>query len=421
MLSLLAAVFAGCNGSQSIEEENSSREGPKTDPPVDETEEGSLDGTDQEGEETGGDNTVETETPSLTFYQDYSVEGELQTLFSSGDNLWAISRRAGSYGNPESESVYALSSDLALEKVTDLPDPEQRSYQWSLPFQHAGSNYVATLYASTEGYDGQDGTHHGVVVLDDAGNVLADHDLYTTTGNRGPSAVSFDETTGQLYVLMNNMSMTFDEEEVLDFGSSAIVQIPDFLSQTASYSVLTLDGFKNASSMGLRNGKLVVAAANNTLDADKGAAKILVVDPAGQTIDKVIDIPNGVGMNGPAPINQNGDLIFTGNNSQAQSIVLLNGSDQVVARTLPSGYQVYVANAEPVGSSLLFNVTQAGETSTLLLHDDGSSFELNKIEALFGISPVSIGGNTYCDGASGAGIMDDGTLLSSITCYISGE
>lgn len=406
------ALVAGCGVKEFMDEESVSGEIPNTEPPVNETEEGSVDGTDEGGEETS--------PSSLDFYRDYLIEGELQTLFSSGDNLWAISRKAGSYGNPETESVYALTSDSTLEEIASLPSADQRSYQWSLPFQHEGSQYIASLYASTEGYDGQDGTHHGVVILDDAGNILADHDLYATTGNRGPSAVSFDETTAQLYVLMNNSSFTFNEEEVLDFGSSAVVAIPDFLSSDGSYPVLPLTGYKNASSMGLRNGKLVVAAANNTMDADDGLAKILVVDPTSQAIDKVIDIPNGVGMNGPAPRNPNGDLIFTGNNSEAQSIVLLDESDQVSSRTLPSGYQVYVANVAPVGSSLLFNVSQAGSTSTVLLNEDGSSVLLNQIDSLFGISPVAIGGDTYCDGASGTGIEGDGTLLSSISCYVGG-
>ncbi|MBI2339629.1 MAG: hypothetical protein HYU99_04575 [Deltaproteobacteria bacterium] len=345
----------------------------------------------------------------------YQVAGELQTLFSADDSLWAISYFSGQYGVEERVDVQNLDSD---KTIPSLPHADQRSYGWTGPLKIAGEDVIAAIYQSNTGYHSQDGTHHGIILFDTDGNLLADHDLYGALEARGPSASVVDPDTGRLYVLINNQGDVSSEYDTVDFGSSAIVEIAEPLSENSGYRLIPLASFKNASAMALKDGQLVVAAANNTLDDSSGTSFLVFVDPATDEINPVLNIPDGVGLNGNVPASTDGRHLFTGSNADGRSLALLSADDEVQEVDLPDGFQVYVANAQFVGSSLLFNVTQS-YTETLLMDPDSGDHEVVQTTGpvQFGISPVLLSGNVYCDGASGTDISAEGLIYSQINCY----
>ena len=389
----LSAIFAGCNGG--VEEEAT---------PVPSSE--------PTGEPTG-----------LQYADSYLVAGEVQTLFSSGDDLWVISRFAGQYGSEARFELQRIVGD-SYQIVASLPHADQRSYSWTGPVQIDGDEIIAALYTSNAAFSPQDGTHHGVIFFDNGGNLIADHDLYETHGVTGPSGFVVDPETQNIYVLVNNSGNVSAPDEVVDFGSSAIIEITDPYREDLNYRKIPLDGFKNASAIAFRNGRLIVAAAENTLDETADDGWLLqvdpsIVDPLSSPVENIIDIPKGVGMNGNAPASRDGDLVFTGNNeAEGRSLAVLSPDDVMTAYLLPDGFQSYVPGAQPVGSKFLFNVAQGFGVQTFLLDPDTDDVELlNDIDAQFGIGPVFVGAGTYCDAASGTDISSDGTLLSTITCY----
>lgn len=285
--------------------------------------------------------------------------------------------------------------------------------------QNGGEEIIASLYTSNAAFSPQDGTHHGVVFFDTDGNLIADHDLYGTHGVTGPSGFAVDPETGHVYVLVNNSTSVDSADDIVDFGSSAIIEITDPYRENPDYRKISLDGFKNASAIAFRDGKLVVAAANNTLDETGGDGKLLTIDPATEEFLNIVDLPMGVGINGNAPSSAGGELIFTGNNADGESLAVVDADDAVESYLVPSGFQSFVASAQSVGSLLFFNVTQGLEVKTALLDPEtGTAEVLDEIPANFGVGPVFVGAGTYCDGAAATSINNDEAVLSStITCY----
>lgn len=420
MLLATLGIFAGCQEA-SEEEETSFKEVEPTPSEVQDDDdvvttetEDDLNPTEEVPDDTG-----ESSKPvHLEFFNSYSVAGETETLFSVENTVWSIGRFAGTYSSPAHFDLQK-GGDNGFETIASLPEPDQRSYLWTKSVTIDGAPYIVSLYTSNSAFSPQDGTHHGVVILDTAGNLISDHDLYSSLGVTGPSAFAFDDSTQTLYVLVNNSAVTADSTlDAIDFGSSALVEIPDPLNWGAEPTFIPLDGFKNASAMALRDGKLVIAAANNTLDETDGDGKLLTVDPILGSITNILDLPQGVGINGIPEVAANGDIVFTGNNQDGNSMVTVSSDDSLVNFSVPSGFQQYVADATLVGSSLLFNSTQGYETSTLLLMGEEGYEVLNSIPALFGVAPIALGGGVYCDAAAGTGISDDGsTLYSEVTCY----
>src|SRR3989338_7227366 len=138
-----------------------------------------------------GDTSSSPKPTGLQYADSYTVDGELQTLFSADDSLWAISRFAGSYGVDERFDVHKITGN-DYETVLSLPSPAQRSYSWTGPVQNGGEEIIASLYTSNAAFSPQDGTRHGVVFFDADGNLIADHDLYGTHGVTGPSGFAVD-------------------------------------------------------------------------------------------------------------------------------------------------------------------------------------------------------------------------------------
>lgn len=359
----------------------------------------------------GTGNTI----PHLAFNEGFLILGEPQTLFASGSNLWTLIQRAGA-GTPQSIWLSAISLSETVEDVASLPYADERSYSWSAPITINHKTYLAFLYSSNAGFNGQSGTHHGILITDESGLQVADHNLYDQVGVTGASAFAFDEATGALYVLMNNSSDVEDYWDTVSFGIPEIVKIENPLNNTLIPPVYSLNGYENASSMAFKNGKLIVGCANNTLGDTESPGQILVINPQTVTIENTIPLPNGVGINGLLPVTENGELVFTGNNSEGESIAVLSADDNLRSRSLPSGTQGYVANAMPVGSALLFNTSQGGVTTTTLLQEDGTTEEVNEEEAFFGISPIAWGA-LYCDAVVGTAIDDDSNIWSEVNCY----
>lgn len=415
----MLSLFNGCTGA--VEEEpilpEESEPTPSEVQDDDDVGEPEPDDTSSPSDEVSDDTGEASEPVHLEYFNSYSVEGETQTLFSVENNVWSIGRFAGSYSNPAHFDLQKV-TDNGFETIASLPEPDQRSYLWTKSVEIDGDPYIVSLYTSNSAFSPQDGTHHGVVILDTAGNLVCDHDLYSSLGVTGPSAFAFDDSTQTFYVLVNNSATTAESTlDTIDFGSSALVEFSDPLNQGDLPTLIPLDGFKNASAMALRKDKLVIAAANNTMDETDGDGKLLTVDPASGSITNILDLPKGVGINGNPALTADGTFVLTGNNQEGNSIVAVDGNDSLSSFSVPSGFQQYVADAQLVGGSLLFNSTEGYETTTLFMGEEGHEV-LNQTPALFGVAPVSIGGGIYCDAASGAGISDDGTTLySEITCY----
>lgn len=380
--------------------------------------------------------TVESEVPvpsgPPSRYEEVTVTGMIDTLIPAPDACYAVTLVSGTFETPPAARLVRVSPDGSQTVVAGTL-PTDRNYG---PGTVLADGAVALAYQSTSGFQGQNGLAHGVFVFDENGNRLADHDL-RALGITRPSAVLENET--ELLVLANNGS----SDERVTFGDSSLVIIDHPESTSSAMTPMTLGGYKNAGAMALASGKLLIAAADS-LETAGNAARFLSVDPQTGAILSVNDdlgLPQGVGVNGNAPLGAEG-FLFTGvamnGSGEAMAIVSPDARSvrpialpsEIAATQVGTGYfagermPTFVQGGVFTPGGVMFGINRSvtGSAGIPELRAETYYYDLNAKETVsldstpadFEVAPMEYAPGAYCEAASGTGLDDEGNFTSTI-------
>lgn len=434
----MGSILEGCGGG----DESNAIERPDAGYPEGEAE---AEAPVEEGEaEAEAESESETEAAAAvppTQFQSVTIEGALQSLTAGENGCYAVTNRPGYFDVDAGESVlpsarvYEIQDNGAVTELAELPEVVQRSYGSGIRSQ---SGVLGVTYQSTAGWQGQDGTHHGVVVLSSPGELAADHDLHAI-GLTRPGTVL--ERGGSWIVVGNDGSATLGADQVASFGAVAVTVISDPAEEGSASEPVSYSGFTNGAAAAMGDSNLHIAAIGDGYHlASAITSDLLVVDPDSLKLIEVREgLVRGVGMNGAAPI-ENGQILFTGAaaDRSGRAINLVNVEEGTVSTvTLPGeiatteygggafqGSQpTFVQGAVFVdGGGFLLNINQRSsdgdvsadgnpvmQTQTYFYDSNSGEFaRLSTVDAQYPIAPVEYGEGKFCSGANGT-VVDEAT------------
>lgn len=333
--------------------------------------------------------------PSSTLVNagEIKVPGSIDSIFASPNGCYAIASDEDGY------SLFNAHTDGTLKKISSLPGAGQRNYGYA---QALSNGFIATTYQSTRGFAGQDGTHHGLLLVDVHGQLIADYNL-TPYGSTRPSALL--EEGGRLLVLFNNCGTEMDAQGLVACEKSAeIYALPMLTDATPDIEKHTITGLKNSGAMALNaNRELVIAEAGNYLGNPDGTSRVLTVDLQSFEVTKHAPSLNGLGLNGQAPVDEQGNILFTGQVGSGESLGVFDGVN-VTPYTLPDNVaQKYLSGAVFVGSDVAFNVTDGGQVLNYLFNpqtNQAVSFG-DAVSAKYNVGFVERTQDSFCSAAVG--------------------
>ena len=402
-----------------------------------------------EGEQKAPDGVSEAESspPShlVPIRPPVTVQGELQALIAGENGCYAVTARAGYF---DVDTGSAVPQAVVLRHVGDngvvgaalpLPEASRRSYGVGTRL----SEDIALPYASTLAptWPDQDGTAHGVIVLDSAGAVLADHDL-AARGLVYPSAV-LEEGAG--FVVIGSAGATSNPGNRIAFNAAAALRVLDRRDVDSVSVARAYNGFRNGGAGAIVGGQVLISAPDNSFALESDArSTLLVVDQETLALTEggVRDgaLVRGVGLNGRASV-QDGRVLFTGAAADlsGRAINLVDATtlevtaiqlpDEIATTDVPGGefagrQPTFVQGRFLTGGAVLLNLQQPAtgssvptvmESRTYFYNPDGGSFDLlNATRSDFPIPPAEYGEGLYCTGESGTGVDEDGNKQSEV-------
>ncbi len=347
------------------------------------------------------------------------INGVIDTLFPSIHGCYAIANTGNSF-----ELVEAKPDGTSQIINNALPGFGQRNYGNSLLLSNG---LIAATYQSTA-FNGQSGTHHGLVLLQSNGTPIADYTLFNSHGATRPSALL--EQGGQLMVLFNNCETGINNSgQVQCLNSASIYTLPTTPEMSPEINKHDLPGLTNAGAMALRtkpdgSQELIIAAAGDYNINPDGQSVVVSINPTDFSLNKKYESIKGLGLNGNASVDINGNVLFTGQAGTGESIAKFDGQG-LLTYTLPAGLsQKYVSGGAYAGLDVLFNITDfsngAGHVFSYKLNTQTQETSQlgDAIIADFGLPFVARTQDTYCSGATGTAIDNEGNKKSQVDFWM---
>ena len=206
-----------------------------------------------------------------------TVNGQIDNIYALKDSSTVLA-----WGTNDNGAYTLWNVDMQTHSVTELPEElplaDQRSYNKPLQLQNGN---LAICYQSDSRFSGQDGTQHGVLIIDPlTGDQIADVALNTSSNPEG-----LVENNGRLYVLAANRQ-TDQVPSLIVLNSNTYAILAEQTLNTSARNASDLDFYTD------KNGeaRLVISATTTEVtDYDSAGTngvlnnaangQVLVVDP----------------------------------------------------------------------------------------------------------------------------------------------